>query len=680
MKDRQKKMLRFMLLHKELLHIDDLAETFSIGRRTVSRDLDVLDSWLSFRGAGLERIPNQGIKVLTFGNTVDELLDKVNKPDAYLESLDARTRQQLILLYLLFNNREIKISNIANAFFVSDTSVWSDLNVIESELEGSSLLLDRLKGIGIRLIGEESRIRLKFLSTMTEVFSSHTIIPYLYSMKEDKGSYLEINQLKFLMNRLNFPGNNNAILDSISETCGELGYQFTMSGEALLYFYLQLTIHRVKSGALINGGGPDLCIDYFQKLGGRMLLKITEKVFSGHLPPGEQKFLGLILQVLEVDDLGRISPDVTDQIVSEPLKKFTAELIDEFGSLDKRQYYFNAKMESLLSFSLASLIVRLQNGIPFWHGEWGTSTSESWNREKKTNILSALLERQFKLKANKKDLDYILLYFQSMIFSSDDLPDKKIRCLLCCFEGIGLASYLQSVLKRELEGINIVEATAVFKVRQEYLDAHKIELVISTFPIHDLNTPVLLISLPLDKEKLVKDISGIVQGLNAENLSGPVPVGNEISNPEDLFSFQNVIDFIQNYKIILLPFDDDIDKIIVRLANEVAVGRSGRKQLAEAFRKRETLGPLFFEEWGTRVLHCKSRAVKEPKAGVVEFEGGNGRMIFMVAPDPCPDQVRKILSTITISFMNNSSFRASILTGGINQIRKNLMDVYKEFI
>jgi hypothetical protein len=50
----------------------------------------------------------------------------------------------------------------------------------------------------------------------------------------------------------------------------------------------------------------------------------------------------------------------------------------------------------------------------------------------------------------------------------------------------------------------------------------------------------------------------------------------------------------------------------------------------------------------------------------------------MVAPDPCPDSIRKMLSVITISFLENRSFRRAIMNGSQNEIRKNLMDIYKE--
>ena len=123
MKDRQKRMLRFLLTNQSILRIDDLAETFAVGKRTVSRDLDVIERWISLRGGLLERKPNHGIQVITFGKDPADLLQILNTPESYIETLPAAGRRDLILLFLIFNNREIKIAEIAHTFFISDTSV-----------------------------------------------------------------------------------------------------------------------------------------------------------------------------------------------------------------------------------------------------------------------------------------------------------------------------------------------------------------------------------------------------------------------------------------------------------------------------------------------------------------------------------------------------------------------------
>ncbi|MBN2658111.1 MAG: helix-turn-helix domain-containing protein [Spirochaetales bacterium] len=667
-------MLRLLLLHEGSLLIDDLAKTFSIGRRTVSRDLDVLDQWLSLKGALLERKQNQGIQVLCFGSDPAHLIELINKPDAYMESLPPIKRQKLILLYLLFNNREIKISDIANTFFISDTSVWNDLNHLEKVLGHRVIGLERLKGIGIRLNGPEPFIRMNFLSTMMEVFSSRTIIPHLYSLEKSRESTLEINQFNMLMERLRFPVGSQAVQAQIRRAVSTLGYSFTMSGEALLYFYLQLTVHRIKSGAMIEHYESFRCSGLFFSLAQDILESLLEQVVSGSIPEGEIAQLGMILQVLEIGDLKSVRISNFDEMIDDEIREMSVRLIEHFGELDKQLYYLNTHMEEVINLSLASLVIRLQNGIPYWHGDWGSASLEEWNRGEKEKYLSVLLRKRCGLAASPRDLEYLLILFQSLIIHEREIPTRRIRCLVCCFEGIGLASYLQSVLQREIIGINIIEATAVFKIRQDYIDEKGIELIISTFPISDIDVPVINISLPLNKDRIKSEVAALLPSLK------PGPEIDAILS-EDEVSFNEILNHIQNFNLFSMPPEDDIEKVISSLSLFLAPSPEKAETLSADFRRREDLGTLEFEDYGIRVLHCRSGAVDSPKAGVIDFgESDQSRILYMVAPDPCPDQVRKLLSVVTISFLENTSFRRSIIRGPLKEIRKNLMDIYKEIL
>ena len=677
MKDRQKKMLRLLLSQKELCHLDELAKAFSVGRRTVSRDLDSIEHWLAFKNARLERKPGKGISVSTYGGTAGELLDVLNSSSSYIEALDPAVRKKLIFLYLLYNNREIKISEMAAAFLISDTSVWNDLNLIEEALSRPTLTLHRHKGVGIQLSGEESEIRLEFLTVLTELISVKTIIPYLYSLKTDSVHSLELNQLRYFLRKLNFPANRGTILRALSQTAKELGYQYTMSGEAVLYFYLQMSMHRIKSGCLIEKASPSLRV--FKTLAEKLLSGLLEQIFSGLLPQGEITFLGLFLGVLETGSPPELRPPPEGLAGDKKIGVFTEQLIHSFGTLDNHMYYLNGKVEAVLRLTLANLVTRLQYGIPLWHGEWGDSPEKTERKEKKRLLLAELLKEHFSIAPSREDLDYLILYFQSLFFKDQEILGQKIRCLVCCFEGIGLASYLQSVLQRELDVLDVVESTAVFKIRQDYLEAKNIELVLSTFPIAGLSTPVINIFLPLNKSQLIEDIMGALSFLGRRNDS--YFTRPKENNPPLNASFERIIRFIGDFSFLTLEASLQIDEIIDSLSRELTDSVAKAEILAKDFRSREALGILLFEEYGTRVLHCKSSALEDPLAGILKFNGKpRERMLFMAAPDPCSEEYRKMLSTITRSFMDNTRFRHALTKGDLSDIRRSLMDVYKEMV
>lgn len=681
MRERQKQILRYLLNSEKIILIDHLADKFSIGRRTVSRDLDVIEKWLSLRGARLQRKQNLGIQVLSFSNSTHQLLEILNRPDEHIDTLTPKIRQQQMLIYLLYNNREVKITELANAFFISDTSVWNDLNQIETNISDYKFSMERLKGVGIRLSGKEVSIRLCFLKQMTKTFSSKTIIPYLYQHKEDINSSLEVNQLRLFMKRMNIPQNSDRINEIMKNLPELLGYNLTMSSEAILFYYLHLTLHRIKSGAIIEHEKEVSTSKFFYNISHSILELLTNGVYSGNLPEGEIIILGFLLQILEIGDYGSIKPQYFKSIITKSVKKSTREIIKEFGLVDDRLYYLNEHIESVLNLTLATLILRLKYKVPYWHGEWGNPNSEDWKRDKKVEVLSKIIESEFGLTPTSADLDNLLLHFHSLILNKSDIPRPRYRALVCCFEGIGLASYLHTLLQRELPNIVIVEATAVYKVTQQYIEENDIEVVISTFSISNIDVPVIPISLPLNKRELVESINVKLRDLNIKQSDKPFLNSENITGTLNNLTFDNVLEFIQNFKMFNFPDVNDLKIIIDLLSKELTGNSEDYNELAISFKKREDLGPLYFEEYGVRVLHCKTLATTKPLAGIITFKNDETkRMIYLVAPNPCPDNYRKLLSTITISFINNLQFRTSVMSGDMNQIRKNLMNIYKELI
>ena len=666
--------------------MEDLAAVFSIGTRTVSRDLDALSKWLGPRGAALERKPHQGVRILTYSTPREELLNIINKPESYIENLDRTTRRKLIVLYLIFQNREVKISELAYIFFSSDTTIWNDLTAVDQELENMPCSLQRMKGVGIRLEGNERALRVKYLQLLTELFSSHTIIPSLYLPADTTINTLEINQFRLLMNQMHFPTNTNAIMQLIASVGNKLGYQFTMSGEALLCFYLQLTRHRIKSGALIDENGLPTGREPYDAVSRTLLNNLTDRTFSGVLPKGEAAFLSLLLKVLEIGDISDVHIETCQQHTPPEICTFVEALISEFGRMDHELYDLDLHIQGFLCMAITALVTRLRYHIPTWYGDWGTVATENTHRAQKEQAINRLLQEHFDLCATPRDLEYVFMHFQSLINKNQQRPRHQIRCLVCCFEGIGLAAYIQSRLTREVPQLDIVEATAVYKVQQCYLDANRIDLVLSTFPIHHIQTPVLQLSLPLNQSRLKEDLAKTIRTILSTRELPPAtprhtpqkPAIHLDTNAPFQLPFDLIWDLIGNFNLFKHHPTESIDELIAFLAGQLTDNPDMQTLLESDLQSREKLGSLFFEDFNTRVIHCKTAAVQHPCAGVICFDNESlPRLLFLVAPNPCPDATRRLLSHITTSFLENRPFRQALMRDSQNEIRKQLIDVFK---
>ncbi|KGE70975.1 BglG family transcription antiterminator [Spirochaeta lutea] len=790
MKDRQKQILQLLVTSESLLKIEDIARTFSIGRRTVSRDLDTLERWLSLRGVVLERKPSQGVRINSLGKDMQSLLSDLHSRDQFIETLAAPVRQNLILLYLLFANREVKISEIANTFFVSDTSVWKDLHQIDQDILPLDLQLDRMKGVGIRLSGPEQTQRLHFIRVLTRLFSSRTIIPFLYGRPTDpdaapgtpgrapggspggsqpgrtnrndpatsfagtpaspeagrpggtgkkdprasvsgaqaasdsaphpgqagwdaasvsqnpgKPRTLEEERLTMILRRMQFPEHRDAVMSLIHRLSEAVGYQFTMSGEVLLFFYLQLSYHRIKSGALVNrltrrglvylhtpdhpAGHPGL---HLLDQTSRTLQELCTRFFNGRLPEEEAQLLAVILTVQEVGD-SISDPDFeTLKRQGSPWENAYAltppevlaqgrRIAEEFGQLDRRLYYLNEELIQRFSHSMAALCTRITYGIPYWHGDWGRPGGEHWHRREKTAVLTRTLRSLGITDPDPRDVEYLLLHFQALANMGLEGSSLRPRCLVCCFEGIGLAAYLQTILSQEFPELDLVESTAVYKIRQSYLEDHHIDLVLSTFPIEDIKTPVIPIELPLNRQTIQNQVSRAIQGMQTSLGSSPPPSPDQalpaaVQHQPD---FQTIWGFINGFRVLVHSGETGEESLLHHIARSCTRTLGDCLILEGDLNARELLGPLHIPELDLRIFHCKSRAVTEPQAGIIT-QAPQNPCLYLLAPNPCPESQRRLLSRVTVSLIESPAFAKAILSGEIHTIRRELLTIYRDLL
>jgi len=674
MKDRQKQILNLLVNTAAFLRIEDIAQSLGVGKRTVSRDLNTIEKWVVSQGALLERKPHSGVRVVFLGMPQEELITRLTTKQQYISDLGSADRQNLISLYLLYENREVKISELAHSFLVSDTTVWKDLNALEEGMAGLPLALERRKGVGIKLVGEEFRIRMEFLRQLSRVFSSHTIIPYLHARPEDFTQSLEMKKLILFLRKINFRENKEDILPLLQDLSRILGYQITMSGEGILYFYLQLMYHRVRSGGLMTSFVGETSQEFF-RCAQLLMDSVFARGLSGKVPHGEIKALALLIKAQDREyDTGSTVP-------GDPPKgewsRIGSQILLEFSRIDNQVYDLNSHWLPPLLAVMEKLLFRQRWGIPEWHGQWGRIREEGWNRKEKSLFLRELFKKEWGLTMSEEDIFPLVLTFQNLV-SQQRAPQKdRIRCLVSCFEGIGLSAYLQSLLSREFPELDVIESTAVYKINSSYLKKNKVDLLISTFPLSSGEIPSIQIRLPLNKDALKRQVYNLLSTLKPDSQEDPdldSLKGDSHKGP----SFHKILQFIGGFRFILKDNPEPIPLLIRDLGKDLDLSPKDQEFLTRDLWAREKLGALSFDEFDLRILHCRTEAVTCPLAGVVQ--NGEHRVLFLLAPQEGGEEDRLILSHVTHSVLDNRSFRQAVLYGEERSIQKELLQVYRDFI
>ena len=171
MKRRVETILRLLAEADGYTTIEHIAQETDAGVRTIHRDLEMLERGLGLRGVRLERRRGYGVRLID-PLPVDVFESGLGGPAH--GTIESNERPLMVLVYLISSGDWIKVSELAHAFFVSDSSVRSDLDGLE-DLIPEQVTLERQKGVGVRISGDEATLRLLFLSVYPALFPFYAL-------------------------------------------------------------------------------------------------------------------------------------------------------------------------------------------------------------------------------------------------------------------------------------------------------------------------------------------------------------------------------------------------------------------------------------------------------------------------------------------------------------------------
>lgn len=169
--------LEFLTQFDNYVSINTIAQALSVSNRTIRNDLDQLENRIKRSPITLLRTPGMGIKLEGSHKDKLELVTLFNQslPQQIIQNAD--DRRNAIILRLL-SNRNNKISDLMQEFFVSRATIQKDLAKIETLLEPFDLKLQRQGSVGTNIIGKERRMR----NLMFEIMLGDASIPTLNNL------------------------------------------------------------------------------------------------------------------------------------------------------------------------------------------------------------------------------------------------------------------------------------------------------------------------------------------------------------------------------------------------------------------------------------------------------------------------------------------------------------------
>ncbi|EJR48909.1 hypothetical protein IIM_04086 [Bacillus cereus VD107] len=489
MNKRQQEILHVLLSESnEYFLVQELADRIGCSEKTIRNDFKVIEEYLEmYSDALLIRKPGLGVYL--------ELkdYDKVNlfnrlyavRQDMSYESDEERVLQ--IAYSLLMNIKPVTIQELAMRYFVNRATIKKDLDKIEKWLEELGLELISKQRVGLTVDGSERNKR-KALAKLSDLIHSQELMnrfikkQFLYHEIE-----FVINELKALQKR----------------------YSIFFTDDTLenLLLHTLIMVRRMKLKQPISMTREDLGVVRETKEYGWTLDFLTrlEFVFTVHFTEEEVAYLAIHIlggKFRYRDEWERNKLNVSSPVLSQVV----SHLIERMSNLNEIDFGKDEFLLEGLQMHLYTTLNRLQYNL---------SVSNPMLHEIKRMypymfdmLIHELddINKLLNLQIPEEEAAYITLHFQAAM---ERVCDKKVskNVIIVCHMGIGMSQLLRTKIERKFRYVHVMDCIAKSDLEEYLMKNQKVELIISTIDLPQLNIPHCVVSPLLEQteEKKLED-------------------------------------------------------------------------------------------------------------------------------------------------------------------------------
>lgn len=495
MKERIHKIIAFLMNHSETITYEDLAHEMNVSIATIRNDLLEVEDIVNDYQMKLIKIRGNGVKIqgnLHDFNQLKNELVQGNKDTQVFH--DDRLSD---IVYLLIENKKefIRIEDLAEILFVSSTTIRNDLIRIKSALEHEGITLEMKKKKGVRIAGEEQKLRKIF----SRVFISQTKILDTYGFKS---TYQPIQKRMISLLHID----PSFIYTCLRKLEQQLHCSFSDEAFNAILIHIAIAIKRIQVGKSVNAPITQEVSGYEKEY--NMVSTICEDLKDHyHVIFGETEIYQLFSMVISgnLRFNSNIEASNSDQNNLQLLAEEIISLVENTKQIeiDRSRYIDN------LILHIRPLWNRMQRGIKLENPllddvkkEYSDAYGIAW-------MANTIFRKYFGKNVSEDEIGFIAIHIQTMIESEEDC----MKAILVCSNGVGISQLLAVRLKNHFQRIQIV---AICSVDSFIVNPHRkdVDLVLSTFPL-TCDIPVIVVSPLLNEQDIQRINKFLFQNIEA---------------------------------------------------------------------------------------------------------------------------------------------------------------------
>ncbi|MCD8837454.1 BglG family transcription antiterminator [Mammaliicoccus sciuri] len=477
--NREKSILKLLSerLHS-FLTIHDIAQALGISSRTVHREMKSVEDTLNKYHLSLTRVPKLGLRIEGEPEDIDNFVQSLTEQNTI--DLSDEERKVIILYNLIQSKDPVKLYSLANEIGSSTHTLNKIIEQLEPELHTFELSLERRRGEGLILNGEEVNKRQLLARIMLEKLDGDSV----YSVVEDHFVYHTLNEthLRGIVDIDRLFNVERLLMDEL----GTLPYTLTEASYLTLTIHIVLAIERIK-----QDGHVEIEDDILTELISTDEFKVSERLTNVLSDIYDVTFNHSEIAFITMHLRGARRRHETTYENNDIHKQRVTELI-EFVKDQGFSFKDEDALFKGLNLHLEPAINRLEANIETYNPL--TEMIETYDQELFEAVSSGLKIVFMNYHFPKSEVAYIALHFGGMLQAKQR---RSLHVLVVCSSGIGTSRILSNRLKQHFS--EITQTTEVSVSNLKSIDFSKYDGMISTVAV-DTKYPHITVNPLLPKQ------------------------------------------------------------------------------------------------------------------------------------------------------------------------------------
>jgi transcriptional antiterminator len=460
--------IRLMMEETKHKSLSYYANQLNVSTKTLQTDLKNIKKHLDIYGISIYAERSKGILIDDKAKSCLKMLNDLSQFADDIKKDPARHRKNQILKRFLFNSDEkTSIQKLADEYFVSKTSIVSDLNKIDEWLKQYNLELKRTK-TGTYISGDEIEIRKAIAG---------------YALFENTR-----NSLLVL-----FEPEDIGFIEGILSKVVEQGLDISDVSYVNLLTHILLCINRVRKNQRIRIEETErmICSDTSGQY--QSAIAITEEIDRHYgIQIGSEETNYIYRHLISSGVASKALTQTENEEIYVSFANEMIEILSERLGIDFRQ-------EEYLIKNLVNHIGSMQKRLKYGTQAPNPLKEEIYRLYPKmvkecSDVLKELCDKYRLGKVSEDEITSIVIYYQTIL---EKLSFKK-RVLVVCHSGFGTSQLMMTRIQNTFPFMEIMAVTSSRKAEEMELEG--IDSIISTVPIRRTDVPHIVISALLTEQ------------------------------------------------------------------------------------------------------------------------------------------------------------------------------------